>query len=39
MLSNDVIHIQAEERGENSNVESINTLKADDCPCAMHDVW
>jgi hypothetical protein len=39
MLSNDVIHIQAEERGEDSNVESIDTPKTDDYLCVRHDVW
>jgi hypothetical protein len=38
MISNDAIHVQAEEGGENRNAEGIGTPKADDCMCAMHDV-
>jgi hypothetical protein len=39
MISNDAIHVQAEEGGEDDNVEGIGTLKVDDCLCAVHDVW
>jgi hypothetical protein len=39
MISNDAIHFQVEEGGKNGNVEGIGTLEADDCLCAMHDVW
>jgi hypothetical protein len=39
MISNDAIHVQVKEVGKNSNVESIGTLKVDDCLCVVHDVW
>jgi len=38
MIYNDAIHVQAKERGEDGNVESINTLEANDCLCAVYDV-
>jgi hypothetical protein len=39
MISNDAIHVKAEKRGKDCNVESISTLEVDDYLCAMHDVW
>jgi hypothetical protein len=38
MISDDAIHFQTK-GGVDENAESINTLKANDCLCAMHDVW
>ncbi len=39
MISNDAIHVQVEEGKKNGNVEGIDTSKADDCMCVMHDAW
>jgi hypothetical protein len=39
MISNDAIHVQVEEGGKDDNVESINTSKANDYLCVVHDVW
>jgi hypothetical protein len=39
MISNDVIHVQVEKGGKDSNVEGIDILKVDDYFCAVHDVW
>jgi hypothetical protein len=38
MVSNDAIHVQAEEGKEDDNVKGISTLEAYDYLCAMHDV-
>jgi hypothetical protein len=38
MISNDAIHVQVKKGGEDGNAKTINTLKADDYLCAMHDV-
>jgi hypothetical protein len=38
MISNDAIHVQVEEGGEDSNVESIGTLEVNDYLCVVHDV-
>jgi len=38
MIFNDVIHIQAEKGWEDGNAKAINTLKADDYMCVVHDV-
>jgi hypothetical protein len=39
MISNDVIHVQAEKGREDGNVEGISTPKAYDYLCVVHDVW
>jgi hypothetical protein len=39
MISNDVIHVQAGEGGENDNAEGINILEIDDCLFMVHNVW
>jgi len=36
MIFKNVIHVQIE-GGEDGNVESIGTLKVNDCLCAVHD--
>jgi hypothetical protein len=38
MISNDAIHVQAKEGGKDDNVKGINTSKANDYLCVMHDV-
>jgi len=39
IIFNDAIHVQVEGGGEDSNVGGINTLKANDYLCVVHDVW
>jgi hypothetical protein len=39
MISNDAIHVQAEERRKDGKVESIGTLEVDDYLCVVHDAW
>ncbi len=39
MISNDAIHVQAEEGREDGNAKGIGTFEAYDCLCAVHDVW
>ncbi len=39
MIFNDAIHVQVEEGKQNGNVEGIDTSKADDYMCVMHDAW
>ncbi len=38
MISNDAIHVQVEEGGEDGNVKGIGTSETNDYLCAMHDV-
>jgi hypothetical protein len=38
MISNDTIHVQVKEGGEDGNVEGIGTSETNDYLCAMHDV-
>jgi hypothetical protein len=38
MISNDAIHVQAENGRKDGNIESIGTLEANDCLCVVHDV-
>jgi hypothetical protein len=35
MIFNDAIHVQVEEKGEDGNVESINTFDANDYMCVI----
>jgi len=39
MIFIDVIHVQAEKVGEDSNVKGIDTPKVDDSLYVVHDVW
>jgi hypothetical protein len=39
MISNDAIHVQVEEGGEDGNAESIDIPKVDDCLSMVHNVW
>jgi len=39
IISNDAIHVQVEKRRENAIVEGIDTPKANDYMCVVHDVW
>jgi hypothetical protein len=38
-ISNDVIHVQVEGRGEDNNAKGIGTSKVNDYMCGVHDVW
>jgi hypothetical protein len=38
-ISNDAIHVQVEGAKEDKNAEGIDTLKANDYMCGVHDVW
>jgi hypothetical protein len=39
MISNDAIHVQVKKTKEDSNAESIGTLKVNDYLCVVHDAW
>ncbi len=39
MIYNDAIHVQVEKGGKDNNAKGIGTLEANDCMCAVHDVW
>jgi hypothetical protein len=39
MISNDAIHVQAEEKWKDGNVDDIGMLETNDYFCAVHDVW
>jgi hypothetical protein len=39
MIPNDAIHVQFKKGREESNVESIGTLKVNDYLCVVHDAW
>jgi hypothetical protein len=39
MISKDAIHVQVKKGGKDDNVEGIDTSKAGDHMCAMHDAY
>jgi hypothetical protein len=39
MITNDAVHVQAEKKKKDGNVDDIDTLEVNDCLCAVHDVW